>query len=62
MIFRLEFVFGALDTERMEILAQTRERPLILRVPAPGGGVIAPPGIVVDMVTVSERLGLKRSA
>ena len=39
-----------------------RERPLVLRVPAPGGGVLAHPGAPVDMITAAEREGLKRSA
>ena len=40
----------------------TRERPLILRVPAPGGGVIAPPGVPYDVVSDAERNGRSRSA
>ncbi len=40
----------------------TRERPLVLRVPAPGGGVIAPPGAQFDVVTDAERSGRSRSA
>ena len=36
--------------------------PLVLRVPAPGGGVIAPPGAPVDIVTTAERAGLERAA
>lgn len=40
----------------------TRERPLILRVPAPGGGVMVPPGGAFDIITVAEREGAKRSA
>ena len=40
----------------------TRERPLVLRVPAPGGGVIAPPGAPFDVVTDAERSGRSRSA
>jgi len=40
----------------------TRERPLVLRVPAPGGGVIAPPGAPFDIVTDAERSGRSRSA
>ncbi|MDB4875169.1 MAG: hypothetical protein JWM41_1615 [Gemmatimonadetes bacterium] len=40
----------------------TRERPLVLRVPVPGGGVVALPGIQVDVVSAAERSGLKRSA
>ena len=40
----------------------TRERPLLLRVPVPGGGVMAPPGAPVDVVGAAERAGLRRSA
>jgi hypothetical protein len=40
----------------------TRERPLMLRLPAPGGGVLAPIGPSVDIVTVAEREGVRRSA
>ena len=40
----------------------TRERALILRVPAPGGGVIAPPGAQFDIVTDAEASGRSRSA
>jgi predicted PurR-regulated permease PerM len=40
----------------------TRERPLTLRVPVPGGGVIAAPGPPVDIVTTAERLGRTKSA
>ena len=40
----------------------TRERPLVLRLPVPGGGVIAPPGPPVDLVSDAERAGLRRSA
>lgn len=40
----------------------TRERPLVLRLPVPGGGVIAPPGPPLDVVTDAERAGLRRSA
>ena len=39
-----------------------RERPLILRVPVPGGGVLSHQGIPADVVTSAERDGLKRSA
>ena len=39
-----------------------RERPLVLRVPVPGGGVLAYPGTPTDIVTDAERSGLKRSA
>jgi len=40
----------------------TRERPLVLRLPVPGGGVLAPIGPTVDVVTAAERDGLRRSA
>ncbi|HEX8943270.1 MAG TPA: AI-2E family transporter [Gemmatimonadaceae bacterium] len=40
----------------------TRERPLTLRVPVPGGGVIAAPGPPIDIVTASERMGRTKSA
>lgn len=40
----------------------SRERPLILRVPAPGGGVLVPPGLPTDVVTVAEQAGSRRSA
>src|SRR5207253_8656640 len=40
----------------------TRERPLVLRLPAPGGGILAPVTPVVDVVTLAERAGIKKSA
>ncbi|MEP6495283.1 MAG: AI-2E family transporter [bacterium] len=40
----------------------TRERPLVLRVPVPGGGVISPPGSGVDVVTAAEHVGILHSA
>ncbi len=40
----------------------TRERALVLRVPAPGGGVITSPGTPVDVISAAERAGVKRSA
>jgi hypothetical protein len=40
----------------------TRERPLVLRVPVPGGGVMVPAGGAFDIVTYSERAGVKQSA
>lgn len=40
----------------------TRERPLVLRVPVPGGGVMIPPGAAYDIVSAAERAGVKRSA
>ena len=39
----------------------TRERPVVLRVPVPGGGVLAPPGPPVDVVGEAERAGVRRS-
>ena len=40
----------------------TRERPLVLRVPAPGGGVIVPPGPPLDIIGDAERQGRRKSA
>jgi predicted PurR-regulated permease PerM len=40
----------------------TRERPLTLRVPVPGGGVMVPAGNPIDVVSSAERAGIKRSA
>jgi len=40
----------------------TRERPLVLRLPVPGGGVIAAPGMPLDIVSQAERAGERRSA
>jgi predicted PurR-regulated permease PerM len=40
----------------------TRERPLVLRVPVPGGGVMVPPGAAYDVVSAAERTGVKKSA
>jgi predicted PurR-regulated permease PerM len=39
-----------------------RERPLLLRLPVPGGGVLIPLGPPVDVVTVAERQGIKGAA
>lgn len=39
----------------------TRERPLMLRLPVPGGGVLTPP-LLVDVISAAEREGLSRSA
>ena len=39
----------------------SRERPVVLRVPAPGGGVIAPLGPPFDVVSVAEKSGHRRS-
>ncbi len=40
----------------------TRERPLVLRVPVPGGGVLTHPGPPIDVVSEAERQGLRKSA
>jgi predicted PurR-regulated permease PerM len=32
----------------------TRERPLVLRLPAPGGGVLVPAGQPIDVVSIAE--------
>ena len=40
----------------------SRERALVLRVPVPGGGILAPPGAPVDVVTEAERAGERLSA
>ena len=40
----------------------TRERPLVLRLPAPGGGVIVPNGPPVDVVAIAEHTAVKRTA
>lgn len=40
----------------------TRERPLVLRVPAPGGGVVVPPGPPLDIIGDAERQGRRKSA
>jgi predicted PurR-regulated permease PerM len=40
----------------------TRERPLVLRLPAPGGGVLVPNGPPVDVVAIAEHTATKRSA
>jgi predicted PurR-regulated permease PerM len=40
----------------------TRERPLVLRVPVPGGGVLIPPGPQPDIVGIAERAGKRRIA
>jgi hypothetical protein len=39
-----------------------RERPLVLRVPVPGGGVLVPPGVPADVVAAAERAGKRRIA
>lgn len=39
----------------------TRERPLVLRLPVPGGGVLTSP-LAVDVISGAEREGLTRSA
>jgi hypothetical protein len=40
----------------------TRERALVLRVPAPGGGVLIPPGPPIDIISAAEHAGAIRSA
>ena len=40
----------------------TRERPLVLRLPAPGGGVLVPSGPPIDVVSIAEHTAVKRSA
>jgi predicted PurR-regulated permease PerM len=40
----------------------TRERPLVLRLPAPGGGILAPQPPYVDIVTMAEKSGVRKSA
>ncbi len=40
----------------------TRERPMLLRVPGPGGGVLAPTGPAPDIVTFAESEGRRQSA
>lgn len=39
-----------------------RERALVLRVPVPGGGVLVPPGPPVDVVSLAESAGRRKSA
>jgi len=40
----------------------TRERPIVLRVPVPGGGVMVPAGAAFDIVSAAERAGVTKSA
>jgi predicted PurR-regulated permease PerM len=40
----------------------TRERPLVLRLPVPGGGVLVPAGPAIDVITLVERKDLTRTA
>jgi len=40
----------------------TRERALVLRLPAPGGGILSPPGPPADVLAVAERSAPRRSA
>jgi len=40
----------------------TRERPLVLRVPVPGGGAVAHRGTPFDIVTAAEHDGIRHSA
>lgn len=39
-----------------------RERPLLLRLPVPGGGVLIPMGPPLDLVTMAERQGARSTA
>ena len=39
-----------------------RERPLVLRVPVPGGGVFTPPGAPIDVISIVEKAGVRKSA
>jgi hypothetical protein len=32
----------------------TRERPMLLRVPAPGGGIVVPAGQPIDVISFAE--------
>jgi predicted PurR-regulated permease PerM len=38
-----------------------RERPMLLRVPVTGGGVLTPVGPAVDIITLAERQGINRA-
>ena len=40
----------------------TRERPLVLRLPAPGGGVLVPTGPPIDVISIAEHTAIKRTA
>lgn len=40
----------------------TRERPLVLRLPAPGGGVLVPSGAPIDVISIAEHTAVKRPA
>ena len=40
----------------------TRERPLVLRLPAPGGGVLVPTGPPIDVISIAEHTAVKRTA
>jgi predicted PurR-regulated permease PerM len=40
----------------------TRERPLVLRLPAPGGGVLVPSGPPIDVIAMAEHTTVKRTA
>jgi predicted PurR-regulated permease PerM len=39
-----------------------RERPLVLRVPVPGGGVFTPPGMPIDVISMVEKSIARKSA
>ena len=40
----------------------TRERPIVLRLPAPGGGVLVPKGPPIDVIAIAEHTTIERSA
>jgi predicted PurR-regulated permease PerM len=40
----------------------TRERPIVLRLPAPGGGVLVPKGPPIDVISIAEHTAMGRSA
>jgi len=40
----------------------TRERPIVLRLPAPGGGVLVPNGPPIDVIAIAEHTTIERSA
>ncbi len=40
----------------------TRERPIVLRLPAPGGGVLVPNGPPIDVIAIAEQTAIERSA
>ena len=52
---------GARIYEGQGFRRTARERPLVIRVPVPGGGVLVPSGPPVDLVGAAEREGKRRS-